>query len=79
MFFIAYMYTFNGQVHAGEVKIVSHSSCRTSALLKYFCPLPSLTEGKFLEQEIKENHNIQILCLHPLFKVCKEHHPEVKT
>ena len=39
MFFIAY--TFNGQVHvfAGQVKIVSHLSCRTSAILKYFCPL----------------------------------------
>ena len=39
MFFIAY--TFKGQVHvfAGQVKIVSHSSCRTSAILKYFCPL----------------------------------------
>ena len=35
MFFIAY--TFKGQVHvfAGQVKIVSHSSCRTSAILKY--------------------------------------------
>ena len=30
--FIAY--TFKGQV-----KIVSHSSCRTSAILNYFCPL----------------------------------------
>ena len=41
MFFIAY--TFKGQVHdivfAGQVKIVSHSSCRTSTILKYFCPL----------------------------------------
>ena len=39
MFFIAY--TFKEQVHvfAGHVKIVSHSSCRTSAILKYFCPL----------------------------------------
>ena len=39
MFFIAY--TFKGQVHvfAGQVKIVCHSSCRTSAILKYFCPL----------------------------------------
>ena len=39
MFFIAY--AFKGQVHvfAGQVKIVSHSSCRTSAILKYFCPL----------------------------------------
>ena len=39
MFFIAY--AFKGQVHvfAGQVKIVSPSSCRTSAILKYFCPL----------------------------------------
>ena len=27
---------------AGRVKIVSHSSCRTSAVLKYFCPLSSV-------------------------------------
>ena len=26
-------------VFAGRVKIVSHSSCRTSAILKYVCPL----------------------------------------
>ena len=33
--------TFNGQVHvfSGWVKIVSHSSFRTIAILKYFCPL----------------------------------------
>ena len=39
MLFIAY--TFKGQVHvfAGRVKIVSHTSCRTSTILKYFCPL----------------------------------------
>ena len=39
MFSIAY--AFKGKVHMfeGRVKIVSHSSCRTSALLKYFCPL----------------------------------------
>ena len=39
MFFIAY--TFKGQlsVFAGRVNIVSHSSCKTSAILKYFCPL----------------------------------------
>ena len=29
-------------MHAGRVKIESHSSCRASAILKYFCPL-----GKF--------------------------------
>ena len=36
MFFIAY--AFKGQVHkfAGRVKTVSHSSCRTSAIFKYF-------------------------------------------
>ena len=39
MFFIGY--TFKGQVlvFAGRVKIVRHSSCRTSAIFKYFCPL----------------------------------------
>ena len=39
MFFIAY--AFKGHVHAfaGRVKVVSHSSCRSSAIFKYFCPL----------------------------------------
>ena len=39
MFVIAY--AFKGQVHvfAGRVKNVSHLSCRTSAILKYFCHL----------------------------------------
>ena len=38
MFFIAY--AFKGQEHlfAGRVKIVSHSSCRTGAILKYIVP-----------------------------------------
>ena len=42
MFSIAY--TFKGQVpvFAGQVKIVSHLSCRTSAILKYLCPLGAL-------------------------------------
>ena len=42
MFFIAY--TFKGQLHvlAGRVKIVSNWSCRTSAILKYICPLIDL-------------------------------------
>ena len=37
--FIAY--AFKGQVHvfAGRMKIVSHPSCTTSVILKYFCPL----------------------------------------
>ena len=35
------IYTFKGQIRvfAGRVKIESHSSCRTSAILKYFCTL----------------------------------------
>ena len=39
MFIIAH--AFKGHVHvfAGWVKIVSHSFCMTSAILKYFCPL----------------------------------------
>ena len=39
MFFIEY--AFKGHVHvfAGQVKVVNHSSCRTSAIFKYFCPL----------------------------------------
>ena len=39
MLFIAH--AFKGQVYvfAGRVKIVSQSSCRTSAILKYFCPV----------------------------------------
>ena len=47
MFFIAY--AFNGHVHAfaGQVKVVSHSSCRTSAIFKYFCPLAGVTENYF--------------------------------
>ena len=49
MFFIAY--TFKGQVHVftGQVKIVSHTSCRTSTILKYFCPLVVLCIFLFLK------------------------------
>ena len=36
--------TFKGQKHvfAGRAKIISHSSCRTSAILKYICHLLSI-------------------------------------
>ena len=30
------------------MKIVSHSSCRTSAILKYFCPLPLLSQSRLV-------------------------------
>ena len=49
MFFII-AYAFKGQVHvfAGQVKIVSHLSCRTSAIFKYFCPLNSILYSTYL-------------------------------
>ena len=40
MYFI--VYAFKGHVFARQMKILSHSSCRTRAILKYFCPLPML-------------------------------------
>ena len=54
MFFIAY--AFKGQVHvfAGQVKFVSHSSSRTSAILKFFCPLYSAdADPGFLDRGFK--------------------------
>ena len=39
MFFIAYAVKGHVHVFAGRVNVVSHLSCRTSAILKYFCPL----------------------------------------
>ena len=39
MFFIVYAFKGQVDVFAGRVKIASHFSCRTSAILKYFCPL----------------------------------------
>ena len=38
MFFIAYTFKEQAHVFAGQVKIVSHSSCPTSAILKYLSP-----------------------------------------
>ena len=38
--YVLYCIHFKGQVHIfAERQIKSHSSCRTSAILKYFCPL----------------------------------------
>ena len=39
MFSIAYAFKGHAHVFAGRVKVVSHSSFRTSAIFKYFCPL----------------------------------------
>ena len=41
MFFIAYAFKRHVHLFAGRVKVVSHSSCRTIAIFKYFCPLAS--------------------------------------
>ena len=38
MFFIAYAFKGQVNVFAGRVKTVSHSSSRTSSILKYFVP-----------------------------------------
>ena len=56
MFFIAY--TIKGQVpgFAGRVKIVSHSSCRASVILKYFWPL-------VLARSTKLMHNMKTIGL----------------
>ena len=60
MFFIAY--AFKVHVFAGRVKIVSHSSCRASAILKYFCPLQFagknqdlMDENLILKDQIKQH------------------------
>ena len=67
MFFIACI--FKGPVHdivfAGRVKIVSHSSCRTSTILKYFCPLRSHT---FLEIDHKRISTVIFLLSADSFK-----------
>ena len=49
MFFI--VYAFKGHVHAfaGRVKVASHSSCRTSAIFKYFCPLSFMLKFYLLD------------------------------
>ena len=54
------VYAFKGQVHVatGQVKIVSHSSCRTSAILKYFCPLRYMTPYKNLW---KDDHQLEMV------------------
>ena len=54
MFYIAY--AFKGKVHVfeGQVKIVSHSSCRKSAILKYFCPLHMLHNAQLFNTSVTE-------------------------
>ena len=47
MFFIAYAFKGQVNVFARRVKIVSHSFCNTSAILKYFCPLAENTYRLF--------------------------------
>ena len=48
MFFIAIAFERQVHVFAGQMKIVSHLSYKTSAILKYFCPLHTL---KFLPSQ----------------------------
>ena len=39
---------------AGRVKIVSHLSCSTSAIFKYFCPLGNPANSVDLDQLVSE-------------------------
>ena len=64
MFYIAY--AFKGQVHvfAGRVKFVSDSSCRTSAIFKYFLS-PGMDNQNLLWIMIptmKQDLNIGVWC-----------------
>ena len=71
MFCIAYAFKGRAHVFVGRVKAVSHSSCRTSAILKYFCPLPSIVIGqiiKSLESGTTADDNKIMKC----FPACKK-------
>ena len=51
MFFIAYAFKGQVSVFAGRVKIVSHSSCMTSAILIFLSP------EDYNVGEIEKDHN----------------------
>ena len=55
-------YAFKGQVHvfAGRVKIVSHSSCRKSAILKYFCSLSGIPKTFPMHMTKDSLHNVHV-------------------
>ena len=61
-FFIEY--TFKGQVHVfvGRVKIVRHSSSRTSAILKYICTLSGTIFYLLMSY---------LICIYPVYKAFK--------
>ena len=44
IFFIAYAFKGQVQMFAGRVNVVSHSSCRTSAIFHIFVPCAALAE-----------------------------------
>ena len=75
MFFIVHAFKRLVHVFAGQVKIVSHSSCRTSTILKYFCPLLDLFFANWLDL----NLNVfffcisQVLLFQQLFLQCQYH------
>ena len=58
MIFIAYAFKGQVQVFAGPVKIVSHSSCRTSAILKY--------QTYWLRMLLIEHYEYFLYCLYYL-------------
>ena len=63
MFFI--VNTFKGHVHvfAGRVKVVSHLSCRTSTIFKFFCPLCGIYSSAHLTRFYQGSKHYEVMNL----------------
>ena len=74
MFFIVHVNAFKGQVYvfAGQVKIVSHSSCRTRAILRIFLShaVETIPVRRYLQHcdaELKAYVCCKFYCIHTAF------------
>ena len=64
MYFIVYAFKGQVQVFAGEMKIVSRSSCRTSAILKYFLsPAYAVSTSKEPSQNMFKLMDMKIIAI----------------
>ena len=68
---------------AGRVKILSHSSCRASAILKYFCPLVGCEDhwdiiyhGSWKQNKILLTLSLQVLTCNLLITFAKSLDPD---
>ena len=73
--FIVHAFKRLVHVFAGQVKIVSHSSCRTSTILKYFCPLLDLFFANWLDLNLNAFffYFSQVLLFQEFFLQCQCH------